>query len=547
MRLTQSRGATALVPIVASAAMLLAACGGNGSAQVVGQAAVQAPAVAAPGSSAAQDASVASVPEVSATQDSKAPAAAKPAQAEAPAVKAAPVTGAVPGADVAGSSAGTAAARANAGSTATAGKTAKTKAGATQKAPAKAATSAATAEAARNQAIYDQLGGATEQGVTKTQIKLGTVSMHAVPLNNLFIGPMVRGNLASATAINDRGGILGRRLSIVDCDDGVGDVSRTKACIKKLAGQDKIFALMTSITWGTASIHEDLKQQKLPNLGAWAYSQTEWQDPYMFPTHMSMIHEAIAGANWVRDNVKPKTYGLICLTSPEMQIACDQVEKVLTAAGIKLVKQVDVGVTEPSMSPQILAMRGANPDHIIHYVINPATMSKFMIEARQQDYYPPLGISGNHLASEVLGSIFGKHPENRYWTNTTYKLWGADFIATMTKYAKGNAGMSHHIVQAGYVAMDILSQAAKRVGPNLTRERLMSELANGTVWRSDASLDQKFSYAPSERFGDNWAKDLGQGREFMYKYTSQNTTANPNGSPNGFEPDDRQFVIYTNK
>ena len=121
-------------------------------------------------------------------------------------------------------------------------------------------------------------------------------------------------------------------------------------------------------------------------------------------------------------------------------------------------------------------------------------MAKFMVESAQQGYYPPKGISGNHLAAEVLGSIFGKHPAGRYWTNTTYKLWGPEFMSTMTKYARGNRGTNHHIVQAGYVAMNIFAQAAKEVGPNLTRERLMAVLGNGTVWASDASLDQKFAY-----------------------------------------------------
>lgn len=54
---------------------------------------------------------------------------------------------------------------------------------------------------------------------------------------------MVCGNLATAAAINDRGGVLARRLSIVDCDDGPGEESRSKSCVKKLVVQDKIFAL----------------------------------------------------------------------------------------------------------------------------------------------------------------------------------------------------------------------------------------------------------------------------------------------------------------
>ena len=33
----------------------------------------------------------------------------------------------------------------------------------------------------------------------------------------------------------------------------------------------------------------------------------------------------------------------------------------------------------------------------------------------------------------------------------------------------------------------------------------------------------------------------------MYKYTSSNTIANPDGTPSGFQPDESQFEIYTGK
>jgi ABC-type branched-subunit amino acid transport system substrate-binding protein len=404
-------------------------------------------------------------------------------------------------------------------------------------------------EAGRNKRRAEQVAGATDIGVTKNAIKLGTINMHGMALGSVLIQPMVRGTLATAHAINDRGGILGRRLSITDCDDGPGEVSRAKACIKKLVTQDKIFSLVTGADWATAALHDDLAQHNLPYVGSWAYSQTEWQDPFMFPTHMSMVHEAMAGANWVKAVIKPKTYGLICLTSPEMQLACGQVQKILDASGATMVKKVDVAISETSMSSQVLAMRAAAPEHIVHYVINPATMVKFMVEAAQQRYYPPKGISGNHLAAEVLGSLFGKWPVDRYWTNTTFKLWGSEFMAAMNRYARGNHGTNHHVVQSAYVGVNLFAQAARQVGPNLTRERLMAALRNTAAWRTDASLDQRFAYNPAERGGSfekqTWDRDNAQGREFMYKYTSTTTTSNPNGSPSGFTPDPHMFVIRT--
>jgi ABC-type branched-subunit amino acid transport system substrate-binding protein len=401
-----------------------------------------------------------------------------------------------------------------------------------------------------NQSRYDKMNGATDTGVTKNEIKLGSINMHGMALANVVTEPVYRGALATIASIDDRGGVLGRRLSLVDCDDGAGEVSRAKSCLKKLVSQDGIFSLITAQDWATASMHDDLHLYGLPYVGSWAYSQTEWQDPFMFPTHMSMIHEAMAGANWVRNVVHPKTYGLLCLTSPEMQLACSQVQHILDASGAKMVKKVDVAISETSMAAYVLAFRAANPDHIIHYVINPATVIKFMIEAAQQGYYPPKGVSGNHLAGEAVGSFIGNWPVGRYWVNTTYRLWGADFMAVMERYSKSNVGFTHHIVQAAYVGVNMFAEAAREVGPNLTRQRLMAALGNGQVWNTDSDMDQKFSYSPVERGGSydsqTWSDNDAQGREFMYKYTSTNTTSKPDGSPNGWELAD-QGVIHTDK
>ena len=528
---TRNHRLAAIPPAVLSLTLVLSACGG-GSDEAT-PAAQQQPAAVDAGPALVGDAPV-SAPAAAAAGDPAAAAAvgAAPVDAAAPHTKANPAAAPVArGADKA--------------------KLPKGGAG-TTKATAGGLTSIDSQEQkAENEKIAAAKKGATDIGVTGDSIKMGSISMHGVALGQIFIAPLVNAIRASIAALNDRGGVLGRRLSLVDCDDGPGEVSRSKACMKRLMGQDKVFALLGITSWSSASLHSDLAQYNLPAIGTWAYSQTEWQDPYMFPTHMSMIHEAMANAHWVKNVVKPKTYGLICLTSPEMQLSCNEVQKILDASGSKLVKRLDVGIAETSMSPQVLSMRAANPEHIVHYVINPATMGKFMVESAQQGYYPPKGISGNHLAAEVLGSLFGKHPVGRYWTNTTYKLWGPEMMAVMNKYARGNKGLNHHIIQASYVGVLMFERAAKAIGPNLTRDRLMAQLASGDVYATDASLDQRFSYTKAERggSGDNqtWDPNGGQGREFMYKYNGTNTTANPDASPNGFEPDPDQFVIYTNK
>ena len=378
--------------------------------------------------------------------------------------------------------------------------------------------------------------------MTATEIKFGGIQMHGMPLGNLLVDPQVRGDTAALNAINDSGGIYGRKLRYIDCDDGPGETSRAKACMKKLVEQDQIFALLTSVTWSSIPItNDDLERTQTPWIGAWSYGFVEWTNPWSLPSHMSMMSESNAGAEWVRDVIKPKKFGLICLNAPEMQRSCQNVNNVLTAAGAKMVKKVDVSLTPGDLSGEVIAMRAAEPDHIIHYVINPASIAKFVVDATQQQYWPPKGMSGNHLAAEILGEIFGDWPVNRYWTNTTYKLWGPDFMATMKKYAPNNQGMNHHIVQAGFAAANFAADALRRIGPQPTRAKLMRLVHTpGTFWQTDAGLDQKFFWSAGDRFNPA----SGGRREFIYKYTSSNTVANPDSSPHGFAPDPDKFEIH---
>src|SRR5437016_1044372 len=82
---------------------------------------------------------------------------------------------------------------------------------------------------AASQQIYDAKNGATDIGVTKTSIKLGSINMHGMALGNIFVTPQIHALNATMSSINDRGGVLGRRMSAIDCDDGPGEVARSKA------------------------------------------------------------------------------------------------------------------------------------------------------------------------------------------------------------------------------------------------------------------------------------------------------------------------------
>lgn len=365
--------------------------------------------------------------------------------------------------------------------------------------------------------------------MTANSIKFGSISGNNTPLGNLISQPVTTAVFASMRAINDAGGIFGRKMNIVDCDDA-GDVTRFRACYRKLIEQEKIFSFITSITWGTGEVHGDLARDKIPWVGSWGFYTSEWKDPWMFPVHMASVHEAHAGATWVRDIRKPKTVGILFLNSPEQHIAKAALHQIFDPAGIKVVREIPQEIDTPDEPNNVLSMRAANPDHIVYFSWPPPVI-KFMIDAAQQGYWPPMGISGNHLIGEQVGRLIGDWPKQGSWHITTYKSWSesSEYLATVEKYAPQMRKLHHHITQSGFVGVKLAAEAAKALGPKLTRDGLIKALES-RKWDMGPGMGQEVFWSPGEH--DTMRC------EYMFKYNSSDT-----GSFKAFVPDPDRFRI----
>ncbi|MGQ0844033.1 MAG: ABC transporter substrate-binding protein, partial [Sporichthyaceae bacterium] len=177
------------VPVVASMALVLAACGSDGDSSPVAQqpdAAVPAAAPAAEEAAPVTEAAPAAKTEKAAKDAPAADApAAAPAPGAAPAVKAEKAEKAAP------------AAKADKAEKAAPSKSTSTKKSNAPAGSAEAITdikdTESAAEKAENAKIAEQKGGATDIGITKDSIKLGSINMHGMALGNVLTAPQVRG------------------------------------------------------------------------------------------------------------------------------------------------------------------------------------------------------------------------------------------------------------------------------------------------------------------------------------------------------------------
>jgi branched-chain amino acid transport system substrate-binding protein len=85
--------------------------------------------------------------------------------------------------------------------------------------------------------------GNSDVGITPTSIKLGLVVSKTSPLGAETFTPSMYGVQAFVAALNARGGVNGRHVDLVVCDDGATGAGNRR-CVTKLIDQDRIFAFV---------------------------------------------------------------------------------------------------------------------------------------------------------------------------------------------------------------------------------------------------------------------------------------------------------------
>ena len=154
-----------------------------------------------------------------------------------------------------------------AGGTATAPPTASASAGAEGSQPGTVGPGGVVASTAPGSGVTDgRRNTASDVGVTPTTITLGQVVSRANPFDpKAFVGPFY-GAAAFVADLNARGGVNGRTVRLVTCDDH-GDGNRNTTCLHSLIDTSKVFALVSQsiFTYAGASY---VQQRKVPDVGS---------------------------------------------------------------------------------------------------------------------------------------------------------------------------------------------------------------------------------------------------------------------------------------
>jgi branched-chain amino acid transport system substrate-binding protein len=331
-----------------------------------------------------------------------------------------------------------------------------------------------------------------DDGVTDTEIKIGNTNPYSGPASSY--AAIARTIDAYFKAVNEAGGINGRKIKFISLDDGYSP-PKTVEVVRQLVEQDKIFALFQPLgTPCNTAIHKYMNQRKVPQLYV-ATGASKWGDPKNFPWTMGFqpdYHtEAVIYAKHILGNVKDAKIAVLHQNDDYGRDYLGGFKEGLGKETGRIVRTVTYEATDPTVDSQIIQLKdsGAN---VFFNVSAPKAAAQGIRKAAEIDWKPVhylnnvsasvatvMKPAGFDNAQGIITAAYIMDATDKKWDdNEEMKAWRAWMNKNMPQANKADA---NHIY--GYAVAALMTETLKRCGNEMTRVNLMKQAASFQKYR----------------------------------------------------------------
>ena len=331
-----------------------------------------------------------------------------------------------------------------------------------------------------------------DDGVTDTEIKIGNTNPYSGPASSY--AAIARTIDAYFKAVNEAGGINGRKIKFISLDDGYSP-PKTVEVVRQLVEQDKIFALFQPLgTPCNTAIHKYMNQRKVPQLFV-ATGASKWGDPKNFPWTMGFqpdYHtEAVIYAKHILANVKDAKIAVLHQNDDYGRDYLGGFKEGLGKEAGRIVRTVTYEATDPTVDSQIIQLKdsGAN---VFFNVSAPKAAAQGIRKAAEIDWKPVhylnnvsasvaavMKPAGFDNAQGIITAAYIMDATDKAWDNNEeMKAWRSWMDKNMPQANKADA---NHIY--GYAVAALMTETLKRCGNEMTRANLMKQAASFQKYR----------------------------------------------------------------
>jgi ABC-type branched-subunit amino acid transport system substrate-binding protein len=201
-------------------------------------------------------------------------------------------------------------------------------------------------------------GGATDVGVTATEIVLGNVSTMSGPVPGLFAGA-VYGTQAAIAYQNSKGGLFGRKLRL-DARDDQFDAGQFRAQTTELIG--KTFALVGSFSLWDDAANEAVFKSGIPDFGI-PINDSRGKNPNNFATNpIDPAAGPTGGFEWIQKRF-PDSVKAVAFQPTETDFTADVVR--MRQSGVKGIYTFAADDKSNARFGQAMKQQNFKPDFVL--------------------------------------------------------------------------------------------------------------------------------------------------------------------------------------
>lgn len=352
-------------------------------------------------------------------------------------------------------------------------------------------------------AYLKRVGKDRDPGITENKIVIGTATPASGPLAEM--GQAIKAmTTAFFDEINSQGGIYSRRIEVKFAEIGETPAA-TRANFERLIKEGQVFAITGAFVAGAEKeIIPLMAQQEVPLIGpVTLYPQTD------LPLNRQVFY--------LLSGIDEQARAMISFAAKRAELKGQRIAVVFprgdfnsrVVAAIRDRSKKD-GLSEPQAfdyvagsfnAPEtVRLLRQASSDVIFFLGGNVDTMA-FVNEAAKLGWFPTIFLPSGSAGKEVFEAPSGFDGKLFFSFPTSPADQSAEGIREFRALSEKYKLPAHHLaVQVStYSAAKILVEALKRVGKDLSRERLIQALDG--LYEYQTGLTPAITYGPNRRIG----------------------------------------------
>ncbi|MGB3867791.1 MAG: ABC transporter substrate-binding protein [Xanthobacteraceae bacterium] len=321
-------------------------------------------------------------------------------------------------------------------------------------------------------------------GVTDTEIVLGQTMAFSGPAS--AYSAIGKTEAAYFKMINDRGGINGRKITLIAYDDAYSP-PKTVEQVRKLVESDNVLALFSVLgTPPNAAIQKYANTKKVPQVFA-STGATRFQDPKNYPWTIGFNpnyqSEARVYAKYILENHPDAKIGILYANDDLGKDYVVGIKDGLGAKANQIVGALSYELSDPTIDSQIVRLKSIGADVFLN-IATPKFAAQAIKKAHELNWNPvqfltlnSISVSGTLIpggleASKGIISVsYLKEPLDPALKDDAGLKEYFEFMAKY--YPEGDKDSAFNIY--GYAITALMAKVIENCGDDLTRENLMRQ------------------------------------------------------------------------